>query len=354
LERRVESRTLQLQEANENLNYEKAHLEKYNSRRELIAEMTDLLQASRNAQEASQIVSTHLKMLFPESSGVLYLMNSLNSLEPVSVWGESTLPKTGFTTEDCWALRRGKAYRFGVGIPNPVCAHAGGAVPVHSLCVPLSAQNESLGNLYIFWDLERNMKVVEEEQRFIEDIAYSLALALGNLRLREKLHILSIRDSLTGLFNRRYLDETLPREINRIERSRGELSLILFDIDHFKNFNDTHGHDAGDLVLRAMSAVVLSCIRESDIACRYGGEEFIIILPDTPIEIAEQRAQALRQEVSELTLDYQGQELGRLTISLGVAAFPQHGTKRDALIKSADQAAYLAKKGGRNRVVLSR
>jgi diguanylate cyclase (GGDEF)-like protein len=198
------------------------------------------------------------------------------------------------------------------------------------------------------------MKIVEEEQRFVEDIAYSLALAVGNLRLREKLHILSIRDSLTGLFNRRYLDETLPREINRIERSRGELSLILFDIDHFKNFNDTYGHDAGDLVLRAMSAVVLAAIRESDIACRYGGEEFIIILPDTPIEIAEQRAQALRREVSELTWDYQGQEIGRLTISLGVAAFPQHGTKRDALIKSADEAAYLAKKGGRNRVVLSR
>ncbi len=353
LEQRVESRTLQLQEANENLNHEKAHLEQYNRQREIIAKMTDLLQVSRKVGEASEIVSTHLKLLFPESDGALYLMSSSNSLEPIATWGESASLSTIYTTEDCWALRRGKPYRFGVGIPNPSCAHVGNDIPSHSICVPLSSQYESLGNLYISSKKERDVRIVDEEQKFIEDTANSLALALGNLRLREKLHIQSIRDALTGLFNRRYLDETLPREINRAERNNGPLSVLLFDIDHFKMFNDTHGHDAGDLVLRSIADVIVSNIRESDIACRYGGEEFVIILPDTTIETAERRAEALRNDVSRMRLEYKGQEIGKITISVGVAAYPQNGTKRDALIKSADEAMYMAKRGGRNQVVVS-
>ncbi len=354
LEKRVERRTLQLQEANESLNHEKAHLERYNRQREIIAEMTDMLQVSRKVNEASEIVSTHLKMLFPESDGALYLMNSSSSLEPVATWGESKSLDRIYTTEECWALRRGKPYRFGVGILNPSCAHVGSDIPRHALCVPLSAQNETLGNLYISSKQERDVKVVEEEQKFIEDIANSLALALGNLRLREKLHILSIREALTGLFNRRYLDETLPREINRAERNKEPLSVLMFDIDHFKKFNDTFGHDAGDLVLRKISEVVLANIRESDIACRHGGEEFIIILPGTPIEIAEQRAETLRNDVSLIKLDHNGRDIGKVTISIGVAAYPQHGVIPDTLIKTADEATYRAKEGGRNQVVVSR
>ncbi len=354
LEQRVEIRTLELQDANENLNHEKAHLEQYNRQREIIARMTDMLQASRKVNETGEIVSTHLKMLFPESDGALYLANPSNLFEPIAAWGEAKSLNTTYKADDCWALRRGKPYQYGIGIPNPACPHIGGDAPSHSICVPLSAQNESLGNLYISSKKERDAKVVDEEQRFIEDIANSLALALGNLRLREKLHILSIRDALTGLFNRRYLDETLPREINRAERSNGQLSVLFFDIDHFKIFNDTHGHDAGDIILQNISNVIISSTRESDIACRYGGEEFIIILPDTSIETAERRAESLRKDVSLMKLDYKGQEMGRITISIGVSAYPQHGTKRDTLIKSADVAAYEAKRGGRNQVVVSK
>jgi diguanylate cyclase (GGDEF)-like protein len=354
LEQRVQNRTIQLQEANENLNLEKAHLKQYNNQREIIAKMTDMLQASLKVEETSEIVSTHLKLLFPESYGALYLANTANLLEPIAIWGDSKTLNTTYTNDACWALRRGKPYRFGIGIPNPSCSHAGSDIPRHSICVPLTAQNENLGNLYIASNQKRDVKIVDEEQKFIEDIANSLALALGNLRLREKLHNLSIRDALTGLFNRRYLDETLPREINRAERGNNQLSMLLFDIDHFKQFNDTHGHDAGDIVLRKMSEAVISNIRESDIACRYGGEEFIIILPDTTIETAERRAEALRNDISHLKLEYKGEDIGKITISVGVAAYPQNGTKRDTLIKSADESAYLAKKAGRNQVVVSR
>jgi diguanylate cyclase (GGDEF)-like protein len=222
-----------------------------------------------------------------------------------------------------------------------------------ALCVPLSAQNEGIGSLYISWKQVRDVSDLEEEQRFIEDIANSLALALGNLRLREKLHILSIREALTGLFNRRYLDEALPRELNRARRNKEPLSVLMFDIDHFKKFNDAYGHEAGDHVLKKISEVILSNIRESDIACRYGGEEFIIILPGTPIEVAVERAEALRKDVSFSRLEHNGKDIGSLTISVGVAAFPQHGTMYDTLIRTADEAAYRAKECGRNQVVVS-
>ena len=191
------------------------------------------------------------------------------------------------------------------------------------------------------------------EQRFIETIADSVALALANVRLRERLRVQSIRDWLTGLFNRRYLDETLPREIHRAERSQRPISVLMFDIDHFKKFNDTYGHDSGDVVLKRIAELVLANIRPSDIACRYGGEEFTIVLPDTSLEVAHIRAEVLREVTSQLIIQHNGKDLGKVTISLGAAAYPQHGITRDTLIKSADEAAYRAKEGGRNRVVLA-
>jgi len=353
LEERVESRTIQLQEVNESLNYEKTHLELYSYRRETIANMTDLLQASLTVEEASGIVANHLKILFPESDGALYLMNSSSLMEPIIFWGDVKSLNTIFSTNDCWALRRGKPYRFGVGMLNPLCAHVNSSKPAHAICIPLSPNIDGLGSLHISWKQDRDINVMKEEQKFIEDIANSLALALGNLRLREELHILSIREALTGLFNRRYMDETLPREINRAERNNEPLSVLMFDIDHFKKFNDTFGHDAGDFVLKKISEVILSSIRESDVACRYGGEEFVIIFPGTSIEIAKKRAEALRNDVSLMQLGHNGNDIGRVTISIGVAAYPQHGLTNDVLIKAADEAAYLAKEGGRNQVVVA-
>ncbi len=355
LEERVEIRTVELKQANTDLNHEKARLEEYNHQREILAAMIDLLQASLTTEEASDIVSSHLTMLLPNKDGALYLMNAHNMLELIASWGDGSRFDAVYAPTDCWGMRRGKPYKFGGKSPNPPCLHAGTDFPGQSLCVPLSAQGESLGNLYISDGRGAANDGGElSEQSFVVTVADSIALALANLRLREKLHIQSIRDALTGLFNRRYLDETLPRELNRAERNNAPLSILMFDIDHFKKFNDTYGHDAGDVVLKHVAQAILSSTRESDIACRYGGEEFVIMLPDTSIEVAVRRAEALRSQVSFLELNYNGKELGRITISIGVSGYPQHGDTRDSIIKSADEAAYQAKQNGRNCVVVSK
>jgi diguanylate cyclase (GGDEF)-like protein len=351
LEERVERRTLQLQEANSNLTVEKSLLEKYNNQRKVMADMTDMLQASLSTQEASGVISTHLRILFPQMDGALYLLNESGMFESAANWGRHPSPNSLYTANDCWALRRGKPYRFEIDQHNPSCVHFGNDVPRHALCIPLLAQGESLGNLHISTDGEQNLMGIEEQQS-LQTAADSIALALANLRLREKLRVQSIHDSLTGVYNRRYLDEILPREVHRAGRGNYPLSVLLLDIDLFKKFNDTHGHAAGDFVLKNVARILLSFIRESDIACRYGGEEFVIIMPDTSIETAHNRAETLRHEIERNELVYDDVFLGAITISVGVAAYPQHGKEQDALVKAADEALYQAKQSGRNRVMI--
>jgi diguanylate cyclase (GGDEF)-like protein len=182
-------------------------------------------------------------------------------------------------------------------------------------------------------------------------VAEEVGLALSNLSLRETLHEQSIRDPLTGLHNRRFLEDTLIRELARAKRKTHALSIVLLDIDHFKRINDTFGHGAGDMVLRRLGLVLQAYVRESDIACRVGGEEFALLLPEGPLPIATQRAEDIRKAVSDMTLKHDDQDLGAVTVSLGVATFPDHGTTADALIRAADQVLYEAKRKGRNRVV---
>jgi len=337
----------------QDLQDEKNRLEQHNRQREIMSAMTDLLQASLTTEEAGRIISSHIRVLFPNLAGALYLTNSTNSFEPIVIWGDQNSLDVFYTTNDCWALRRGKPYHFGSHLPNPPCSHVGKVIPQSALCVPLSAQGENIGNLHMSTQGSDGSEIIDDDQqKFIEVIADSISLAIANLRLREKLHFESIRDGLTGLFNRRYLDETLPREIHQAERKNRSISVFMFDIDHFKKFNDTYGHDAGDIVLKSIAGLILSGIREGDIGCRYGGEEFVIILPDTPIDVAARRAENLRHEASIMELHHNGHNLGKVTISLGVASYPQHGVTRDTLIKSADEAAYQAKEGGRNRVIV--
>ena len=180
-------------------------------------------------------------------------------------------------------------------------------------------------------------------------MAEDLALALANLRLRETLRSQAIRDSLTGLFNRRYLEVTMERELNRVKRQGTPLGVIMMDLDHFKDYNDTFGHSAGDKLLSALGALLKSHIRGEDIACRYGGEEFLLILPGASMEIALERAEGLRQAVKEMHQHYQG--LKPASLSLGVAVYPDHGDTGGQLIQSADAALYRAKRAGRDRVV---
>jgi diguanylate cyclase (GGDEF)-like protein len=174
-------------------------------------------------------------------------------------------------------------------------------------------------------------------------------LTLSEARLREQ----SVRDPLTELFNRRYMEETLRREVRRAEREDRPLGVIMLDIDHFKRFNDTLGHAAGDGLLRELGHLLPRSVRESDVVCRYGGEEFVLILPDASLEVARQRAEHLRGEVSTLHTIHKGRSLGAVTISLGVAAFPTHGSTGEAILESADAALYRAKAEGRDRVIVA-
>jgi diguanylate cyclase (GGDEF)-like protein len=180
-------------------------------------------------------------------------------------------------------------------------------------------------------------------------VAEDMALALANLRLRETLHSQAIRDPLTGLFNRRYLEETLERELGRVKRAGAPLAVIMLDLDHFKQYNDTFGHSAGDELLSALGILLKNQIREEDIACRYGGEEFLLILPGASISIALERAEILRHAVKEMHQHHQG--LKPTTLSLGVAVYPDHGDTGLQLIQSVDAALYRAKQAGRDRVM---
>jgi diguanylate cyclase (GGDEF)-like protein len=184
-------------------------------------------------------------------------------------------------------------------------------------------------------------------------VADNLALALSNLHLRARLQQQAIRDPLTGLFNRRYLDETLERELQRAERHQHPISIIMIDIDHFKRFNDIYGHHAGDLLLQAVGQFLRTHTRGEDIACRYGGEEFVLVLPEASLEEARRRAEHIRTAMKHIFVEHNGQMLGGNTISLGVAVFPTHGTTADYLIDEADRALYQAKGAGRNCVVVA-
>jgi diguanylate cyclase (GGDEF)-like protein len=181
-------------------------------------------------------------------------------------------------------------------------------------------------------------------------MAEQVGLALGNLKLRETLRNQSIRDPLTGLFNRRYMEESLEREVSRASRNKTSVAIIMVDIDHFKRFNDTFGHQAGDVLLRGLGDFLNRSTRGQDIACRYGGEEFALVLSDSSLNGALLRAERMRQEIKLLNVQYAGQLLGAISISMGLAIFPDHGTTISEVLQAADQALYRAKREGRDRV----
>lgn len=213
------------------------------------------------------------------------------------------------------------------------------------------AQGETLGLFYLATKTATAWS--EPKQQLARTVSEQLSLAIANLNLRETLQNQSIRDPLTGLFNRRYLEESFNQEILRAQRQQHPIGVIMLDIDHFKQFNDTFGHDAGDYVLRVVAEVLKNSVRGSDIACRYGGEEMTLIMPELSLPAICDRAEAIRTAISQLHLNHNGQNLNTLTASIGVACFPQHGTTPMAVIKAADGALYRAKANGRNCAIVA-
>jgi diguanylate cyclase (GGDEF)-like protein len=170
--------------------------------------------------------------------------------------------------------------------------------------------------------------------------------------LQSQLREQAIRDALTGVFNRRYLEDTLERELARAKRETYPLSVVMMDLDYFKEVNDTYGHEAGDVVLKTLAATVVNQSRQGDFVCRYGGEEFVLVMPNIGIETARDRAEDLHQTINALNIPYGVFNL-TTTISMGVAMYPDHGIAKDELMRAADRALYVAKNTGRNRVVVA-
>ena len=300
-----------LREANEKLTRSLAELNQRTMRVALLTEMTDLLQSCRSLDEAYAILEVRLPELFSADAGAVYLQSaSRKALEAVAAWGIQESERL-FAPDDCWAMRRG--HRHLARGPGPFCPHLDGLRPGWSICIPMTAQGETLG-VFTLASASHPQAAADggeegkgdSERLFAASVAEHVALALANLRLRESLKSQSIRDPLTGLFNRRYMEETLERELRRAERRQAPVGIVMFDIDYFKRFNDTNGHLAGDALLRALGEFLQANFRGEDIVCRYGGEEFVLILPEAPIEATAKRAETLRERVKVLHVPYRG------------------------------------------------
>lgn len=319
-----------------------------------LQELSNLLHSCVTLEEAGKIISRGLRHLMPGDSGSVFLINSSHhTLETLTEWGECIDFQTSFAREACWALRRGRTHTISGGADEVDCPHLRSVKLRASICVPLMAQGEILGALSVVprKHIGRQEQRLKEDFWLVETVAGIVAVALAGLRMREALHESSIRDSLTGLFNRRYMEVTIERELHRALRAKIPLSLVVLDLDHFKRLNDTHGHDAGDTVLRAFGKVLREAFREDDLVCRSGGEEFVVIMPGAQAINATRRVDDLRAKVNRLQIPFGAGVTLTFSFSAGVATFPQHGDKPPDLLHVADAALYEAKRKGRNRVV---
>ena len=346
----------------EQLQRSHSDMQQYNAEMKIINKLNSYLQVCRTLEETHPILYTYAQELFPSCSGSIYLLNENKTVvESVVTWGENTdIQIPVITTDDCWSLRQGKNHNVHDTHHGLLCKHLTECPENGYTCVPIIAQSEMVGMLHLqFPQFEGDLnqeditRKVEAKQRLANMTADNLALALVSLKLREALEIQSIRDPLTQLYNRRYMEETLDREYSRCSRAGTDLGVIILDIDHFKSYNDVHGHDAGDAVLIEATKMISEKLRAGDVACRFGGEEFVLILPGAPLHVLEQRAELIHDDLTQLKINHQGKTLKPVTVSIGISCYPKHADSPKALIKAADVALYEAKETGRNKTVVA-
>jgi diguanylate cyclase (GGDEF)-like protein len=304
------------------------------------AQMLQAMDSLTRAEELRDVLPAFLPKLLPGSSGAVYLYrNSRDFLQRAATWGGDTHHADLVGADQCWGLRFGRAHVAG-SADGMHCAHCAGSPPdagrTH-LCVPMISHGEVLGLLVANVPAGPDAAL---DHAAATAISEQLALGTSNINLREVLRRQSTTDELTGLYNRRWFDETLRRELFRAERMRASLAVVMIDLDHFKHMNDTYGHEAGDLVLRTVGRCLREGVRRSDIACRYGGEELVLVLPECDATAARACAETIRKTISALQLHYADAALPQVTASFGIAL-------------SADRALYTAKHGGRNRVCMA-
>ncbi|NJL32558.1 MAG: diguanylate cyclase [Chloroflexaceae bacterium] len=325
-----------------------AELEQRSQQMSLLHRMNSLLQRARSLDEASTLSLPFLSRMFPDHAGAIYILrDDTTTLERMAAWG-TPKPPDRLPTNQCTGMG-GASTDNGDRITN-CCAMRGTYGLAAGLCIRLFSGNETLGML-VLGNSPSAVGAAREHWKYLAvNVADMLSLTFANLRLQERLKQQAIRDSLTGLYNRRYLDEMLSQEINQAVQQVQPIAAILVDLDHFKRFNDTYRHDGGDAVLREFARLLQTSTRRKSVVCRLGGEEFVLIMPNVNQDEAVHHAEELRRATEQLEVEFEAWSIGGITASFGVAIFPQHGTSINSLIAAADQALYRAKAEGRNRV----
>jgi len=316
----------------------------------------DVLQSCLNLEEAYQVISRTLPFLIPDFSGGLYVFDkSCNSFVLLENWGEVAPKRANFALSDCMAIRRGGVYLSQVNQSALLCQHLEVQDNLVSHCLPLAAQGEVFGVIHLQGIAETETdSVLSVSSIFLSDIAKNISVVVASLKLKQELLEQSIQDPLTGLFNRRFMEASFEKELQQAKRKESVvLTYIMIDIDFFKKVNDTFGHEAGDYVLQSLGEILQQQTRKGDIACRFGGEEFALCLPDMPRELAVSRCEDIRKAMKSTQFEFMGKDMGSITISLGVAYYPEHGTSLDELMRKADNALYIAKEEGRDCVIVS-
>ncbi len=321
----------------------------------MLAELDEWLQSCKSLDELFVIVTRFMDKLLPHSKGELYIYsNSRDALDGMCKWNTRDL-HTSIQSDSCWALRRGRSYEYN---SDTICfqcehveAHQHGVEIEEYICVPIIAHGDTVGLLHIRFDRRcEEAAHITGSAQFAIRCGEHISMAIANVKLRDELHDQSIRDPLTGLYNRRYFVDALRREISIGARNSGSFGLISVDADRFKAFNDNHGHDAGDTVLRALGDKLREQLVAGQVACRMGGEEFAVLVPGADSAQTMALAEHLRQEVSKMQMSYMGSKLPCVTISSGCAVWPMQGATPQLLLRNADKALYLAKEEGRNCV----
>lgn len=318
---------------------------------ELMHRLANMLAACNNMVEAQKIVSDVLPRILGNVNGSVSLMRaSRNQLVTQLDWGEEWPGSRSFAPDECWSLRKGRVYQSNDEFHTLSCEHMENVGDNQTLCIPLTAHGNTIGIMHLYFG-SSEIEIDEITEQLAFSVAEHLGLALANLSLQEKLRSQALSDPLTGLFNRRFFEQKLTEHAMNSATSEQPLSLLMLDLDHFKRFNDNFGHDAGDFVLKEISALLKRSVGDDEIACRLGGEELAVLLPQSNMKQATEFANTLCEAVRSLHLEYKGLSLGQLGVSIGVSTYPKPSSDMESLVKMADQALYMAKDLGRSRVV---
>lgn len=333
-------------------------LNRLNEENAMLSGLGSYLQACATREEAFDVLLAHTRALFPSESGALYMLTETASAECVISWGdEKDILSHPVQKQDCWAMRRGVVHETIDVRASLRCRHYNGIGAGDQFCIPVMTQNGPIGLLTLHVPPaqgdENSVSRGQHNLSLMNGIADRLGPTLSGIELRTRLHEDSIRDPLTKLYNRRFMDESLRRELLRARRSQTPVSLILLDLDNFKLINDEYGHDVGDRVLIMLAHQLNKSVREEDFVYRYGGEEFVMVLPGASLEIARERAEQACVAVRGMRVDTDQGPL-RVTISAGVATYPEHAVDHEQLIVQADKALYAAKELGRDRIELAK